>query len=110
MDLNDKKGLDLLEKWHSGDFTRADEQALQRLLANCDAFSREAIEGYLEHPETDHLEHLSKLRNRLAQPQKAPSNPWFFRLAVAASFLLCAAIGTWWLSEKANTTTNGHQY
>ncbi len=107
MDVNDKKGLDLLEKWHSGDFTRADEQALQRLLANCDAFSREAIEGYLEQPETDHLVHLSNLRNRLAKKEKRPSNPWFFRLAVAASFLLCVSVGTWWLSQKNDPTENG---
>jgi negative regulator of sigma E activity len=107
MDVNDKKGLDLLEKWHSGDFTRADEQALQRLLANCDAFSREAIEGYLEQPETDHLMHLSNLRNRLAKKEKRPSNPWFFRLAVAASFLICVSIGTWWLSQKNDPTENG---
>jgi hypothetical protein len=107
MDVNDKKGLDLLEKWHSGDFTRADEQALQRLLANCDEFSRAAIEGYLEQPETDHLVHLSNLRNRLAQQEKRPSNPLFFRLAVAASFLVCAAIGTWWLSEKSDPTVDG---
>lgn len=107
MDVNDKKGLDLLEKWHSGDFTRADEQALQRLLADCDAFSREAIEGYLEQPETDHLVHLSNLRNRLAKKEKRPSNPWFFRLAVAASFLLCVSIGTWWLSQKNDPTENG---
>jgi hypothetical protein len=107
MDVNDKKGLDLLEKWHSGDFTRADEQALQRLLANCDEFSRAAIEGYLEQPETDHLVHLSNLRNRLAQQEKRPSNPWFFRLAVAASFLLCVSIGTWWLSQKNDPTENG---
>ena len=107
MDVNDKKGLDLLEKWHSGDFTRADEQALQRLLANCDEFSRAAIEGYLEQPETDHLVHLSNLRDRLAKKEKRPSNPWFFRLAVAASFLLCVSIGTWWLSQKNDPAETG---
>lgn len=61
---DDKRLLELLERWHSGDFSRANEQELQA-LADSDEFRREAAEGFWSMPETDHAMHLASLRERL---------------------------------------------
>ncbi|MBL7807867.1 MAG: hypothetical protein JNN28_08645, partial [Saprospiraceae bacterium] len=61
---NDKRLLELLERWQSGDFTRADEQELQS-LTDSDEFRRETAEGYMSVPEANHAQHLASLRQRL---------------------------------------------
>ena len=61
---DDAHFLDLLQKWQSGDFTRRDEQELKALTAD-DDFRREAWEGFVAHPETQHHQTLSTLRSRL---------------------------------------------
>jgi hypothetical protein len=62
--INDKRLLELLERWQTGDFTRADEQELLA-LSNSDDFRREAVEGFRALPEADHAAHLASLRLRL---------------------------------------------
>lgn len=90
---DDKRLLELLERWQSGDFTRADELELQA-LADSDEFRREAVEGFWSTPEEDHASHLAVLRKRLktrigggkriALPQ--------IMLAAAAIFILVLAV------------------
>jgi TonB family protein len=61
---NDARFLELLQRWQSGDFTRADEQELHALAAS-DDFRREAMEGFMSLPEAAHEERLAALRIRL---------------------------------------------
>jgi TonB family protein len=63
---NDARFLDLLQRWQSGDFSRADEQELNALAAS-DDFRREALEGFMSLPEAEHEERLAALRLRLNQ-------------------------------------------
>lgn len=63
---DDKRLLELLERWQSGEFSRADEQELQA-LSDSDAFRREAVEGFWSAPEADHAGHLASIRDRLRQ-------------------------------------------
>ncbi|MCC6279487.1 MAG: energy transducer TonB [Saprospiraceae bacterium] len=87
---DDKRFLDLLQKWQDGDFTRGDEQELQA-LARGDDFRREALDGFLMHPEDDHDSRLKALRARL-QPEKAVRRVIFPQMwAVAAALLLLVA-------------------
>lgn len=60
----DKRLLELLEQWQTGQFTRADEQELQA-LTDSDEFRREAVEGFWALPEADHATHLASIRDRL---------------------------------------------
>ena len=60
----DKRLLELLEQWQTGQFTRADEQELQT-LTDSDEFRREAVEGFWALPEADHATHLASIRERL---------------------------------------------
>lgn len=64
MQHNDARFLELLRRWQSGDFTRADEQELNALTAS-DDFRREAMEGFMSLPEAAHDEQLAALRLRL---------------------------------------------
>ena len=96
MNTNDKKLTELLERWQSGDFTRADEQELQRLLAEGDDFSRAAAEGYLAFPEENHPQRLDSLRKKL-KPASDRSSFFSGRLtALAASFVLLL-VAVWWI-------------
>lgn len=61
---NDARFLELLQRWQSGDFSRADEQELNALAAS-DDFRREAMEGFMSLPEAAHEERLAALRIRL---------------------------------------------
>lgn len=96
MDANDKKLIQLLERWQSGNFTRADEQELQRLLAESDGFGREAADGILSFPEENHLKRLASIRKRL--PQKDDRTTFFSgrMFALAASFALLL-VAVWWM-------------
>lgn len=101
MNANDKKLTKLLERWQSGDFTRADEQELQRLLAEGDDFSRAAAEGYLSTPEEDHSQRLAVIRKKLIPSSNGYSFGSARLMALAASFaLLLAAV--WWTMRTDN--------
>jgi outer membrane biosynthesis protein TonB len=90
---DDKRLLELLERWQSGDFTRADEQELQS-LADSDEFRREAVEGFWSLPEADHSQHLAALRERLRNQSGHGRRAFLpqFYMAAAAVFLLVLAV------------------
>jgi|GEM_PF-6344067 len=87
--IDDQRFLQLLEKWLKGDFTRADERAMEALAAS-DDFRREAWDGFQNLPENEHEKHLLALRNRLNAPVGMRA---MFRalMATAASMALIAA-------------------
>ncbi len=91
MRTDDQRFLDLLQRWQSGDFTRQDEQAL-RSLTESDDFRREAMEGFMALPETDHSAHLAALRQRLL-PEVAIRRvlPMPQIMAIAAALLVLVA-------------------
>lgn len=102
MDANDKKLIQLLERWQSGDFTRADEQELQRLLAESDGFGREATDGILSFPEEDHKKRIAAIRKRLPYKNDRPAAFFSGRmLALAASFALLL-VAVWWMMSPGN--------
>jgi protein TonB len=91
---DDKRLLDLLERWQSGDFSRADEQEMQALAAS-DEFRRETVEGFWALPETDHQAHLAALRARLRKQNgvaRRVSLPQMWAAIAAVMLLLLTAI------------------
>ncbi len=97
---DDQRFLELLQRWHSGDFTRRDEQALHALTES-DDFRREAMEGFLSLPEARHDERLAALRERL-QPARPRARvlPMAQILALAAAVLVIIA-AIWFFPRTA---------
>lgn len=92
---DDKRLLELLERWQSGDFSRADEQELLSLTAS-DEFRREAVEGFLSMPEADHASRLAALRSRLrTQHGGARRVAWPQIMAAAAAMALLVSAAIW---------------
>lgn len=92
MQHTDARFLELLERWQSGDFTRADEQELNALAAS-DDFRREALEGFMSMPEAAHDENLRALRLRLknkAGGGRLIALPQVLSVAAAIVLLLAA--------------------
>jgi TonB family protein len=92
---DDRQFLELLRKWLRGDFTRADERALQA-LTEADAFRREAWEGLEGLPEVDHEQRLAALGERLrarsgGELRVGAVNRQRVLLAAAAVFLVLIA-------------------
>jgi len=98
---HDKRLLELLERWQTGDFSRADEQELQELAAS-DAFRRETVEGFWANPEADHSTHIAALHERLRTQTVGTRRVAFIQMltAVAAVFLL--VLGVIWLLPKGS--------
>ncbi len=96
---DDKRFLDLLQKWQAGDFTRGDEQELQA-LARSDDFRREALEGFMLHPEEDHNTRLMALRARL-QPAGAVRRTIFPQIWAAAAALILLIAALWFFRNPA---------
>ncbi|MBL7829200.1 MAG: energy transducer TonB [Saprospiraceae bacterium] len=93
----DVRFLELLRRWQSGDFTRADERELFALAAS-DPFRQEALEGFMVFPEADHVHTLELLKRRLPRKRKkVVTMPQMFAIA-AACLLLIAAI--WFFNVK----------
>lgn len=92
MRTDDQRFLELLQRWQSGDFNRQDEQTL-RSLTDSDDFRREAMEGFMALPETDHSTHLAALRERLrvAAPPRSRVISMPQMMAVAAALLVLVA-------------------
>lgn len=99
--IDDQRFLQLLEKWLKGDFTRADERAMDALAAS-DDFRREAWEGFQSLPEGQHDEHLQALRNRLHTPV-GMRVMYRALLATAASMALLAA-AVWIMQPNGETS------
>jgi len=91
---DDARFMELLKRWQGGDFTRADEQELQKLM-RADDFRREAMEGFMSMPEPDHAARLETLRSRLKahkDREKGRVVPLFQWLAIAASLTLLIGV------------------
>ncbi len=101
----DTRFLELLHKWQSGDFTRAEEQELHA-LAHDDAFRQEALEGFMSLPELDHAPALERLRGKIRgeQPRKRVLFPQLWAIA-AALVLLFGAI--WFFNIRPVPVDNG---
>ncbi len=96
---DDNRFLDLLQKWQAGDFTRGDEQELQA-LARGDDFRREALEGFMLHPEEDHHTRLLALRARL-QAAGAIRRTIFPQIWAAAAALVLLLAAFWFFRNPA---------
>ncbi|MDO8366375.1 MAG: hypothetical protein Q7T20_06225, partial [Saprospiraceae bacterium] len=101
---DDKRLLELLERWHSGDFSRANEQEL-KALADSDEFRRETVEGFWSMPETDYTMHLASLRKRLRRRTSGSVFRVSYRriLVAAAAVTLLILSVVWFLptTEKS---------
>lgn len=100
---DDKRLLELLERWQSGDFSRADEQELQA-LADSDAFRRETVEGFWAMPEVNHAQHLATLRERLRQQNPTAKKIAFPRVLVAVAAALALVMAVVWLLPNQDTS------
>jgi outer membrane biosynthesis protein TonB len=92
---DDQRLLELLERWQSGDFSRAEEREM-RALAGTDDFRREAVEGFLSLPETDHAARLAALRARLRPTARRVALP---RLMAAAAALAVLVAAVWFFQN-----------
>lgn len=99
----DKRFLELLRGWLSGDFARGDEQEL-RALTRADDFRREAAEGFMAQPEGDHEARLAALRQRLRERTglgepalTATRGNWAPRLMAAAAVLALLLAALWFI-------------
>jgi len=86
---DDARFIDLLQRWSTGDFTRADEQELY-VLANSDEHRREALEGFLAFPDHDHRVQIESLRQKLKEQtgSKRRVLPISVIMSVAAGIVL----------------------
>ncbi|MFN0174369.1 MAG: hypothetical protein ACKVU0_06975 [Saprospiraceae bacterium] len=102
---DDKRLLELLERWHSGDFSRANEQELQA-LADSDEFRREAMEGFWSLPETEHATHLASIRLRLRK-RTSGGMLWvsYRRILTAVAAVAILVLSVIWLFPLAEKTT-----
>ena len=96
MQHNDARFLELLQRWQSGDFTRADEQELYALAAS-DDFRREAMEGFMTLPETAHDERLATLRTRLLHRGGGGRLVALPQILAAAAVLVLLIAAIWFL-------------
>lgn len=96
---DDKRFLDLLQKWQDGDFTRSDEQELQALTGE-DDFRKEAWEGFQLHPEEDHDYRLAALR-RSINPEKGGRRVLFPQMAAIAAALVLVLAALWFFRTPA---------
>lgn len=91
---NDKRLIELLERWQSGDFSRADEQELLS-LTDSDDFRRETVEGFLSMPEVDHAAHLEAIRAKLRQQNGGKKRVFLMPILAAAAVLLLILATVW---------------
>lgn len=100
---DDKRLIELLDRWQSGNFSRADEQELQELTSS-DEFRREAVEGYYTMPEADHAARLAAIRSRIL-PGRARRVAWPRVLAAAAALVLLISAAVWLIPRQESATT-----
>ncbi|MEQ1746486.1 MAG: hypothetical protein ABMA02_13735, partial [Saprospiraceae bacterium] len=92
---DDARFLELLERWLTGAFDRADERELHA-LAEADDFRREAWAGLSALPEAEHGMHLARLRQRFQGKKNARRVVPFGIWASAAALLLVAVALYFW--------------
>ena len=101
----DARFLELLQQWQSGDFTRRDEEELNA-LASGDDFRMEAMAGFLDHPERDHVKTLDSLQARIRAKQRKRRILFPQLLALAAALtLIFGAI--WFFNIRPIPTDTG---
>ena len=98
---DDVRFFELLQQWHSGEFTRADEKELFTLAAK-DPFRQEALDGILAFPEQNHEKTLDNLRLRLPQKQRPLTFSWTNITALAAAMVLLIA-AVWFFQVRPVT-------
>lgn len=98
---DDVRFFELLQQWHSGAFTRAEEKELFALAAK-DPFRQDALDGLLAFPEHDHDKTLEQLRLRLPQEQRPLVFSWTKITALAAAFVLLIA-AVWFFQVRPVT-------
>lgn len=95
---DDARFLDLLRRWQSGDFTRADEQELLALTA-ADDFRREAMEGFMALPEPDHQARLNALQTRLRNRAAISRRIGTPQIWAAAAVLILLIAALWFVPQ-----------
>lgn len=105
---DDKRLLELLERWQSGDFSRTDEQELQA-LTDSDAFRREAVEGFWSLPEANHDAHLASLRTRLRERSGAGRRFMLPQMMAAAAVILMVIAAIWFFPSEQKEATMTEQ-
>ena len=104
---DDRRFLDLLQKWWAGDFRRTDQRELDALTGS-DEFRREAFEGFQENSEAVSSHEVGAIRARFEKKyrrQKGRSVPLNWVLAAAAMGLLILA--TVWLFDGFSSQNGG---
>lgn len=101
---DDKRLIELLERWQSGDFTRADEQELLA-LADSDAFRRETVEGFWAMPEADHAARLAALKTRLGHSNHKARRFNLIPIMAAAAVLLLIVAVVWLIPSVEQSAT-----
>ncbi|MFN0014953.1 MAG: TonB family protein [Saprospiraceae bacterium] len=92
---DDARFLELLERWQTGAFDRADERELHA-LTEADAFRQEAWAGFSELPEAEHGMYLARLHQRLRSKKTARRVVPFGIWAAAAALLVVVAALYFW--------------
>lgn len=93
---DDRRFLELMEKWQRGDFTRTDERDVEGLIQG-DAFRREAWEGLLSAPDVKHQDRLAALSAKMNLPGHKPYKivPFWLMTAAATVVIIFGAIWFW---------------
>jgi Gram-negative bacterial TonB protein C-terminal len=108
----DTRFLQLLHKWRTGDFTRADEQEMWALAVD-DPFRMDTLAGMMEQPELDHEATVTALRAKIREKQPGRMVGFPQILAVAAGLILVFA-AIWFFNirpvpeEKGQMATELH--
>ncbi len=101
---DDKRLLELLERWQTGNFSRADEQELSALAAD-DEFRRETLEGFWSLPEADHRAHLASIMARLQQRRRFALRVSFVRVLSAVAAIGILVLAVVWLLPNAEKSS-----
>jgi len=88
------------KKWLSGDITWEEEKELRKEAAN-DSMLADAVEGYENFPESDHIEKIHHLNKRIRQQAASQTSRTPFPLrAIAASLVILVAAGLFWMVNQ----------
>lgn len=100
MTAEERHKRELLRRWIAGELNARGERELM-LLAQQDSFLQEAMEGYVEHSEIDHVAALSRIRKRLQNTEDRKVIPMIFwqRIAAVIVFVLIAGAGIWYFNQ-----------
>lgn len=85
----------LIQKWLDGSYTATDERAMRKLIER-DSDAREALEGYLLHPQLQHTDGLQRLLDHM--PKAKPQQPFYIAYGkyLSAAAAVALLISAWW--------------